>query len=1427
MPSQFSNLRISTVKPTYDWQRFWIARTGMVDLSDGGFLTDPTNPLRSSPTTPLPLTELAHYRALVLLGEPGIGKSTTLLEEAKRIANQTPSKNTISIHIDLRAYSSEPLLHKRVFESAEFIAWVQGTSHLVLHIDSLDEALLRIDSIANLLADEFPRYPASRMSVRIACRTAVWPARTLETALCHIWGEAAVGVFELAPLTRRDVVAATEVLGIDPEAFFRELYAANAVPFAIKPLTLNLLFSLFKKEGRLPRSVADLYVRGCLKLCEESNQSRRDARRLGPLTPAQRLRVASRIAATTMFANRYAVWTGPEADGVPEEDVPLSALAGGREHGEFPAFDVAEDSVREVLDTGLFTSRGDVRMGWAHQSYAEFLAALYLADKQVQPRNILKVLQHPAGGLVPQLAVVTAWIASISKDVRQALIESEPMVLLRGDLTNWIEQDLASLVASLMTALEHNRAHDFSIGISEFYARLNHPTLASQLRPYIQDASKNATSRRTAILIAQRCNVKELKPELLSLALDTSADPHLRARAVHALGTCGDDTVPAYMLRLARGELGPDPQDEIKGYALEILWPEHLSAHDLFGLITPPTEGYFGAYAMFLTATLPKSLPVAELPAALAWATSFVSRASHNGNFQLGSFADSIFLRAWKNLDQPGVIAPLVSYVFACLNQGNELFRGTGYREAETFLEDLKSDTSQRKRFLLAVAQRILTRIDIYHLMRAGLLRTDDLLWLLRVCPGGPDFESTLVAETICNMVQATCRLDDADHFDRIYEAALKWPMLWERFKGVFEGVPLNSEDARRARETHEMMKELEGRKPPPLTPPPAERVASLLDRFESGDWGAWWRLNRELTLTPRSTVYGSDLEYSISEMPGWKAADELTRQRILDGAERYLVVAETSIDQWIGTTSLRRNDVAAFRAMLLLREHDHRAYRQIAAGTWAKWAPVIAALPKSSGFEKSKLQTEVVSDALNLAPIEFVGAVRQIMRCERERARATTPETPQIPGTSFFVLRQLEGCWNSEQLKEGIFDELRDDANSEDQFGTILETLLASEFAPARDYAIRILAGGHAQAGRYALAAAAALARHCAAAAWPTIWKLLIEDSAFAREFFLKIAYGYRFQDSFFCSLNEQQLAELYVYLEQLFPRDSDPQHAEGRPHFVGPRESLAHLRDGIPQLIINRGTMAAVAAMQWIVGKLPELDWLPFRLLEAQQTMRMKTWSPLTPGELFRLVASKNRLLVQSADDLCELLTDTLRKYEEELHGEQNPIRGLWDRQRSGPTFRPVEEDGLSDSVIMFLRRELVESGIIANREVEIARVPGAPIGKRTDIRVDALRRSADGSAYDTITAVIETKGCWNLALFSALKDQLYHDYMITLRAPVGIYVVGWFDKAKWDPTDHRKRHAPNCTLQEAQDRLAAQAATVPAGLLVRAVVVDCHAP
>src|SRR5262249_38543487 len=105
-------------------------------------------------------------------------------------------------------------------------------------------------------------------------------------------------------------------------------------------------------------------------------------------------------------------------------------------------------------------------------------------------------------------------------------------------------------------------------------------------------------------------------------------------------------------------------------------------------------------------------------------------------------------------------------------------------------------------------------------------------------------------------------------------------------------------------------------------------------------------------------------------------------------------------------------------------------------------------------------------------------------------------------------------------------------------------------------------------------------------------------------------------------------------------------------------------------------------------------------------------------------------------------------------------------------------------------------------------------------------AVRIAEDGVRYDCITGVIETKGCWNPELFMAMEAQLYRAYLVPLAAPTGIYLVGWFDKPKWDEIDRRRGQTPDETLAEIRRRLDSQAASLSDGYLVRAVALDCHA-
>lgn len=162
--------RTPSSPPRYDWSRFWIAQTGILDLSDAGFLRDPVDglygagPLRT-------LAELEAYPALALLGEPGIGKSSTLKSEYERVFALPAERNIVSAYVDLNITAGEDRLYRRIFETPEVEAWKGSDARLHLFLDSLDESMLRIETVPHVLAEGIQTLPTDRLSVRITCRT--------------------------------------------------------------------------------------------------------------------------------------------------------------------------------------------------------------------------------------------------------------------------------------------------------------------------------------------------------------------------------------------------------------------------------------------------------------------------------------------------------------------------------------------------------------------------------------------------------------------------------------------------------------------------------------------------------------------------------------------------------------------------------------------------------------------------------------------------------------------------------------------------------------------------------------------------------------------------------------------------------------------------------------------------------------------------------------------------------------------------------------------------------------------------------------------------------------------------------------------------------------------------------------------------------
>ncbi|MFL6283683.1 MAG: hypothetical protein ACJ74Q_11140 [Pyrinomonadaceae bacterium] len=214
---------------------------------------------------------------------------------------------------------------------------------------------------------------------------------------------------------------------------------------------------------------------------------------MGKLNAAQKMAVAGRIAAVTVIGQKDAVWTATDFGDVPEGDIKIEELAGGTELANGEPFEVDAAAVEAVIHTGLFTSRGVNRLGWAHQTYAEFFTAWHLSQLEVTTEQALDLIVHPEdpeGKLVPQLHESAAWLAGMRPDVFQEIIQHEPKVLLQSDVASADPASRAALTAVLLKLYEEEREFDNDWFIGVRYHKLCHPSAADQLRPYVKDRER-------------------------------------------------------------------------------------------------------------------------------------------------------------------------------------------------------------------------------------------------------------------------------------------------------------------------------------------------------------------------------------------------------------------------------------------------------------------------------------------------------------------------------------------------------------------------------------------------------------------------------------------------------------------------------------------------------------------------------------------------------------------------------------------------------------------------------------------------------------------------------------------------------------------------------------------------------------------------
>lgn len=1425
----------------YNWKRFWCPITGKLKFDYLGFLADPEDYGYLTNPDVVPFTDISHIPCLVLLGEAGIGKTTAAKQEYKQRLEQVRDSDDECLWFELGEYDTDTTLCQKIFDNQTVQTWRKGSNKLYLFLDSLDEGLLSIRILVRILKREIENLPCERLYLRITCRTADW-SDSLEQKLKQKWGEENVGIYQLAPLRQSDVIEAAKQQNINSDEFIQEVIQREAVPLAVKPITLKFLLSIYQKNQQFPDSQKELYKQGCLELCKEVNKDRLDSAVTGRFNEEQRLIVAGRIAALTILANRAAIWKSPDTTDMPDSDIAIKDLRGGQEIREQQKFDVDDACIKEVLSvTGLFSGRGTNRIGFAHQTYAEFLAAWYLVERKiplVQVMSLIVSSDDSEHKLVPQLHETAAWLASMRDDILQEIIRTDPDVILRSDISTDASKKI--IIENLLKQYDQENLFP-NLDNYTRYKKLKYPGLAEQLRPYIQDSSKQFYARHEAIKIAEICERSELQEDLVNLALDSSQHIQLRAKAARAICSIGDADTRLKLKPLAVGELAEDENDELKGASLMAVWSDNLTAEELFRVITPPKKVRSSSnYPRFLQSKLVEKLQSDDLLIALDWVEKQGARLGGNP-FEFEVLANSILLKAWENFDNSGVAESFAKIALIQWQRYKPVITSRSSYNYNKFLSLLSDEDNKRHKLIeqvvLFLAESEDEQLYLLNYATNSLCLDKDILWMLGKLQQS-SFEQTqaiwakLINWGFRQLGNPQNNSNYTKEIDAIVTIAGTNTILSREFASDLEVIELGSAKAEEMKANHRKRQDLNNSRQTStvLEPSPKETIILLLEQLESVNLDAWLQLNLEMTLEPDSQDYGDEFESDLTQLPGWREADLDTQCRIIEGANKYIHEQNEVAYDWIGTNKYNPPAFAGCRALQLLLKESPDCLDTLSSEIWHRWIPVIIAFPSSNPNQDDYL--ELIKLAYSKAPSEVINALFLVIDKERETDNSTN---------------KFERCWD-ERLKSAFLQKAKDKSLSPQWMRQLLDELLTHESIEAREFAKSLITfplPSSPEERERTIVAARVLIENAEPNSWSVVWSVIQKDQNLVREIFEKLAHRYSWDINL--NITEKQMADLYIWLVQQYPHHEDPVH-EGA-HIFGVREAIARFRDSVLTQLKEKGTPQACTEIQRIAQAFPEETKLKWMLREAQNIRRRKTWTPPKPDEILQLFSDSDKRLVKDGNELLAVLIESLESLRKKLHDQNPAVIDLWNeikwtqvrrladslvkqfnldkidvwskvdwKKVKGSTYIPKDENPFSDYVARYLDC-LNSKGVIVNREVEIRR------GERTDIKVDAVVKNQNGEVYDSITVIIEAKGCWNKKeLDTAMEEQLVNRYLQDNRCQHGLYLIAWFNCEQWDDSDSRKRQAPKISIEEAKEKFEQQAAKLSnSGVTVKAFVLN----
>ena len=539
-----------------------------------------------------PLEDFRQGHAYVLLGGPGVGKTSAFRHEAE---------DTGGAYVTARDFTT--------FDDRP--EWHEGT----LFIDALDE--MRAGSSDNRTPFDTIRAKLDRLGrprFRLSCREADWFGANDRNHLKAVSKDGAVLVLRLDPLSEDDIreILLQRDTGVEDAAAF----IATARERGVETLLANpqslLMLAGAVTEGEWPETRTETFDLACGRLIREHNPEHQLPNRRSAISEPNLLDAAGRLCAVQLLTGRagYSLY----GDGGDSEYLGPQRIPGGD-----------QETLRHVLGTGLFESPEESRTAPVHRQVAEFLAGRYLAglidEKGLPVGRVFALMTGHDGVVVSELRGLSAWLAAHCKTSRKAIIERDPLgTVLYGDARGFSPDEKRHLLDCLEREAKRNPWFGGIIKTDPRLGDIATPDMLDFFRQILTDPARDDARQSFVLILLESLTQGTAIPELADLLMEVVRDnqwgPIVKLIALDAFirhyggSESALSELKALLTDISDGSIS-DPVDDLLGSLLSALYPVHLSVPEVLRYLKRPQRpSHYGPYRHFWIRFIPeKSTP--------------------------------------------------------------------------------------------------------------------------------------------------------------------------------------------------------------------------------------------------------------------------------------------------------------------------------------------------------------------------------------------------------------------------------------------------------------------------------------------------------------------------------------------------------------------------------------------------------------------------------------------------------------------------------------------------------------------------------------------------------------------------------------------------------------------------------------------------